>query len=89
MLVEAIVIAAARTALADQLGLSVAPPLVLDITLTGVEVVDTVVTELCLIEVTDKGLVLKELRPDVTVEDVQRLTGPRLIVQGDPKRMEF
>jgi len=57
--------------------------------LTGVEVVDTVVTELCLIEVTDKGLVLKELRPDVTVEDVQRLTGPRLIVEGDPKRMEF
>ena len=31
---EAIAIAAARTALADQLGLSVAPPLVLDITLT-------------------------------------------------------
>jgi len=57
--------------------------------LTGVEVVDTVVTELCLIVVTDKGLVLKELRPDVTVEDVQRLTGPRLIVEGDPKRMEF
>ena len=57
--------------------------------LTGVEVVDTVVTELCLIEVTDKGLVLKELRPDITVEEVQRLTGPRLIVEGDPKRMEF
>ena len=57
--------------------------------LTGVEVVDTVVTELCLIVVTDKGLVLKELRPDVTVEDVQRLTGPRLIVEGDIKRMEF
>ena len=57
--------------------------------LTGVEVVDTVVTELCLIVVTDKGLVLKELRPDVTVEDVQRLTGPRLIVEGDVKRMEF
>jgi len=57
--------------------------------LTGVEVVDTVVTELCLIVVTDKGLVLKELRPDVTVEDVQRLTGPRLIVEGDIKRMEL
>ena len=57
--------------------------------LTGVEVVDTVVTELCLIVVTDKGLVLKELRPDVTVEDVQRLTGPRLIVEGDVKRMEL
>ncbi len=57
--------------------------------LTGVEVVDTVVTELCLIVVTDKGLVLKELRPDVTVEDVQRLTGPTLIVEGDIKRMEL
>jgi len=57
--------------------------------LTGVEVVDTVVTELCLIVVTDKGVVLKGLRPDVTVEDVQRLTGPRLIVEGDVKRMEF
>src|SRR5881409_2380050 len=34
--------------------------------LTGVEVVDTVVTELCLIEVTGRGLVLKELRPGVS-----------------------
>src|SRR3989475_4944073 len=42
--------------------------------LTGVEVVDTIVTELCLIEVTDKGLVLKELRQDVSIEEVQRLT---------------
>jgi len=57
--------------------------------LTGKEVVDTIVTELCLIEVTDRGLVLKEIRPDVTVEEIQRLTEPKLIVEGDPKRMEF
>ena len=57
--------------------------------LTGKEVVDTIVTELCLIEVTDRGLLLKEIRPDVTVEEIQRLTEAKLIVEGDPKRMEF
>jgi 3-oxoacid CoA-transferase subunit B len=57
--------------------------------LTGTEVVDTIVTELCCIDVTDRGLVLKELRPDVTIQDVQRLTEPKLIIQGDVKRMEF
>ncbi len=57
--------------------------------LTGKEVVDTIVTELCLIDVTDRGLVLKEIRPDVTVEEIQRLTEPKLIVESDPKRMEF
>ena len=56
--------------------------------LTGVEVVDTVVTELCLIEVTGRGLVLKELRPGVSLEDVQKLTEPRLIVEGQIGRME-
>jgi 3-oxoacid CoA-transferase subunit B len=56
--------------------------------LTGVGVVNTIVTELCLIEVTERGLVLKEIRPDVTIEEVQRLTGAKLIVEGDIKRME-
>ena len=57
--------------------------------LTGVEVVDTIVTELCLIEVAARGLVLKELRPDVTLEDIQRVTEPKLIVEAEIKRMEF
>ncbi|HYR43575.1 MAG TPA: CoA transferase subunit B [Terriglobia bacterium] len=57
--------------------------------LTGTEVVDTIVTELCLIEVTDRGLVLKELRPDVTIRDVQPLTEPKLIIEDDVKKMEF
>jgi 3-oxoacid CoA-transferase subunit B len=57
--------------------------------LTGVHVVDTVVTELCVIDVTDDGLVLKELRPGVTVAEVQRLTEPQLIVNGEPQPMRF
>jgi len=49
--------------------------------LTGVEVVDTIVTELCVIDVTDEGLVLKEVQPGVSVEEVQRLTEPKLIIR--------
>jgi len=57
--------------------------------LTGVEVVDTIVTELCLIDVTDRGLVLRELREGVTLEQVQKVTEPKLIVEGEIRRMEF
>jgi len=57
--------------------------------LTGTQVVDTIVTELCLIEVTDRGLVLKEIRPGITIDDVQRLTEPTLIVEGNVKTMEI
>jgi 3-oxoacid CoA-transferase subunit B len=55
--------------------------------LTGKEVVDTIVTELCLIDVTDRGLRLREIRPGVSIEDVQKLTEPRLIVEGEVKPM--
>src|SRR5437899_8670782 len=57
--------------------------------LTGAEVVDTIVTELCLIDVTDRGLVLRELRSDISLDQVQQLTEPKLAVEGDIKRMEF
>jgi len=57
--------------------------------LTGVEVVDTIVTELCVIDVGEAGLVLKEVRPGLTIEDVQKLTEPKLIVHGEPKAMLF
>jgi 3-oxoacid CoA-transferase subunit B len=57
--------------------------------LTGAEVVDTIVTELCLIDVTDRGLILRELHDGVTVEEVQRLTEPRLLIDGAVARMEY
>ncbi len=57
--------------------------------LTGLEVVDTIVTELCLLDVTPRGLVLRELREGVTIDEVQRVTEPKLIVEGDVRKMEF
>jgi 3-oxoacid CoA-transferase subunit B len=57
--------------------------------LTGVEVVDSIVTELCLIDVTDRGLVIRELHDGVTLEEVQRLTEPRLLIAGGIGRMEY
>jgi 3-oxoacid CoA-transferase subunit B len=56
--------------------------------LTGVEVVDHIVTELAVIEVTADGLVLREIAPDATIEQVQALMEPTLIVPaGGPKVM--
>src|SRR5271170_5667908 len=48
--------------------------------LTGVEVVDYIVTELAVIEITPKGLVLREVAQDSSVEAVQSLTEATLIV---------
>ncbi|HVM76436.1 MAG TPA: CoA transferase subunit B [Candidatus Saccharimonadales bacterium] len=56
--------------------------------LTGVEVVDHIVTELAFIDVTPEGLLLREIAPDTTVEVVQALTEPKLIVPaGGPAPM--
>jgi 3-oxoacid CoA-transferase subunit B len=57
--------------------------------LTGLRVVDTIVTELCLIDITDAGLVLREVREGVSVEQVQQLTEPKLIIDGQVRKMEF
>jgi len=56
--------------------------------LTGVEVVDHIVTELAFIDVTSEGLLLRELAPDATLEQVQSLTEPKLLLPpGGPKSM--
>jgi 3-oxoacid CoA-transferase subunit B len=57
--------------------------------LTGVEVVDHIVTELAFLDVTPAGLVLRELAPDATLEQVQSLTEPKLVLPpGGPKVLE-
>ena len=56
--------------------------------LTGVEVVNHIVTELAFIDVTPQGLVLRELAPDATLEQVQSLTEPQLLLPpGGPAPM--
>ena len=48
--------------------------------LTGVRVVDTIATEMAYIRVTREGLVLEEIAPGLTPEDVQSATEPKLII---------
>jgi 3-oxoacid CoA-transferase subunit B len=52
--------------------------------LTGVKVVHLIVTEMAVIEVTPRGLVLKETAADTTVDAVRAATGATLIVEGTP-----
>lgn len=67
-----------------------APKLLKKVTLppTAVNRVHLIVTELAVIEVTDKGFLLKEIAEDTTVEEVQRLTEAKLMVDPDLKRMK-
>jgi 3-oxoacid CoA-transferase subunit B len=53
--------------------------------LTGVSVVDTIVTELAVIKVTPNGLLLLEVAPGETAESVQKVTEAKLIVSPDLK----
>ncbi len=55
--------------------------------LTGVCVVDTIATDLAWIRVTQEGLVLEEMAPGLTVDDVQGVTEPRLRVSAGLKEM--
>jgi 3-oxoacid CoA-transferase subunit B len=56
--------------------------------LTGVKVVNTIVTELAVIDVTPEGLVLRELALGVTAEEVQKATEPQLRHAAHLKVME-
>ena len=56
--------------------------------LTAVECVDHIVTERCVIDVTEEGLVLSELRRGHTVEEIQAAVEPVLHVAPDLREME-
>jgi 3-oxoacid CoA-transferase subunit B len=56
--------------------------------LTGLKVVNTIVTEMASITVTPQGLVLEEVAEGLTAEDVQKVTEARLIVSPNLKTMQ-
>jgi 3-oxoacid CoA-transferase subunit B len=54
---------------------------------TGRRVVQRVITDLAVLDVTDDGLVLRELAPGVTVDEVREKTGPTFAVPAEPTTM--
>jgi 3-oxoacid CoA-transferase subunit B len=57
--------------------------------LTGLKVVNTIVTEMAYIEVMPEGLLLVEVAPGLKAEDVQQATEARLIVSPKLRTMEI
>ena len=57
--------------------------------LTGMKVVDRIVTEMAVIDVTPAGLVLREVAADSTIDAVRAATGADLIVQNPDKIATF
>ena len=57
--------------------------------LTGVNCVKKVVTELAVLEVTDKGFKLLERAPGISVEDIVKATEAELIIEGEIPEMQF
>jgi len=56
--------------------------------LTGVGVVDTVVTDMGVIQVTPEGLLLEEIAEGLTAEDVQKATEARLKISPKVTKMD-
>jgi len=54
---------------------------------TAVGVVDLIITEMGVMEITSSGVVLKELHPDYTLEQIKEATGCELTVHSDLKPM--
>jgi 3-oxoacid CoA-transferase subunit B len=54
---------------------------------TGRRVVNRIISDLAVIDVTDEGLVLRELAPGVTVDEVRAATEPELLVPDEPGSM--
>ena len=59
------------------------------ISLTAPECVDLIITDIAVIDVAKQGLALKEIAPGWTVEEVQSLTEPKLILAPDLGEIEL
>jgi 3-oxoacid CoA-transferase subunit B len=57
--------------------------------LTARRAVNTIVSDLAVIEVTERGLLLRELTPGVSFAEVQARTEPRLLIAADLAEMRF
>jgi 3-oxoacid CoA-transferase subunit B len=57
--------------------------------LTGAGCVKKIVTELAVIDITKNGFQLMETAPGVTIEEIRRKTGGKLIVEGEIPQMRF
>src|SRR5215472_16653399 len=57
--------------------------------LTGLECVTTIVTDLAVVDVTPEGLVLREVAPGWTPEELQHCTEAKLIVRGKVSEMKL
>jgi len=56
--------------------------------LTAQKCVKKIFTDISVIEITDKGLLLKEYAPGWTAEEIQSLTEPKLLIAADLKVIE-
>jgi acetate CoA/acetoacetate CoA-transferase beta subunit len=56
---------------------------------TAIKVVDMIVTEMGVMEIAPEGIVLTEINPEYTVDQVQEATQCRLIVSPNLKNMEY
>lgn len=56
--------------------------------LTAQGAVDRIITEMGVIKVTTEGLVLTEINPEFTVEEVQEATGAKLYVDDELRKMD-
>jgi 3-oxoacid CoA-transferase subunit B len=57
--------------------------------LTGVNCVRRIITDLAVVDVTDKGFKLVERAPGVSIEEIRNATEGTLIVEGDVPEMKF
>jgi 3-oxoacid CoA-transferase subunit B len=57
--------------------------------MTAPHCVSLIVTDIAVMAVSEAGLVLEEVAPGWTVEEVQALTEPKLIVAKDIKEMQL